>query len=119
MIALLVAISLSCEPPTVGVSQLWEVYDYDYTQPDGEYAEATVAAVAVERRHALPGGVTGWRYIGLIQTSELYRYADDHQITVAWWCDAAGNSGTALSTDDALREMLHHNAIRQYATQWR
>ena len=119
MIALLVAISLSCEPPTVGVSQLWEVFDYEYTQPDGEYAEATIAAYAVELRHALPCGVTGWRYIGYIQSTELYRYADSHELSVAWWCDVEGRSGRAMDVDNALYEMMQTRNVNEYAEVWR
>ena len=100
--------------PEVCITELWGIYDYDYDYPDegGSYAELTVWAWAVERKHELPNGMTGWAYVGYLQFARILHYDDDErEETAAWWCDGTGRSGVDGTAEDALDTMLTKNGI--------
>ena len=110
------------EPVTVCLTQLWEVYDYDYDYEDdnGGYAELVVWAWTVEVGSELPGGMTGWTYVGFIQLARVLRYDSDEEDTQAWWSAASGKSGSEKSTEDAMRRILEHTGhAGEIDVQWR
>lgn len=101
------------ENPTICLTQLWEVYDYDYDHDDhGGYAELVVWAWTVEIKHDLDRGMTGWRYLGFIQLSRLLRYDTEDDENVAWWSSESGRNGTAPTTEGAVDAILNAQNIR-------
>ena len=107
---------------TVCLTQLWEVYDYDYDYEDdyGGYAEIVVRAWTVEVKHDLPGGMTGWTYVGFIQLARILRYDSDEEYTEAWWSASSGKSGSEKTTEDAMRRILESRGpVGEIEVRWR
>ena len=115
-LALILALSTI---PTVGITQQWESYEYDYEGENSDYVECTVSAWTVEQRHDLPSGMTGWIYLGYIERWDFFRYVDSQRVAVVWWCDEQGNHGRELSMDDALCEMMSQRGVFEYAEEWK
>jgi len=109
------------DKPEVCVTELWEVYDYDYDDPEegGSYAELTVWAWTVERKHKLPNGMTGWYYVGYLQLARILRYDDEYEENTAWWCHADGTSGTAATAEEALENIMEKQKVTEYDVTWR
>jgi len=57
----------------------------------------------VERRSDLPGGMTGWTYVGCIVASQICTY-DGEQWTTLWWGTRGGCSGTLVHSCDVWGE---------------
>ena len=110
-IILLAALAAEPKPVTVCLTQLWEVYDYDYEHQDenGSYAELVTWAWTVEIKHDLPGGMTGWKYIGFIRLTRILWYDSNEEDTEAWWRSQTGKTGTEATTEDAARQILKHS----------
>jgi len=117
LLCLILGTGALADKPEVCITELWEVYDYDYDYPDegGSYCELTIWAWTVERRHKLPNGMTGWTYIGYLQLARVLHYDCECEENAAWWCDGNGNAGHAESAEDALDAMLKKNGISDKA----
>ncbi len=104
----------------VCVTELWEVYDYDYDYPHegGSYCELTVWAWNVETKHSLNNGVVGWRYVGYIELARILSYDDENEEQSSWWC-GGGKSGTTKSAEDSLCSLLSANGVDHYKVTWR
>ncbi len=110
------------EPVTVCLTQLWEVYeyDYDYMDDDGAYAELATCAWTVEVRSDLPNGMTGWTYVGFVQLTKIIRYDSDEDEAEAWWSARLGKTGSAATTEDAVRRILEHRGpVGRIDIKWR
>ena len=121
---LLCALCLAAEPvpeKEVCVTELWEVYDYDYDYPDegGSYAELTVWAWNVEIKSELPNGMIGWTYVGYIQLARILHYDDENEEQSGWWCSGrkSGYTDTAEEALEALMQASGHGG--DFKTVWK
>jgi len=122
------AVCAQPEPVTVCLTQLWEIYDYDYEYLDNvdDYGAAEVAswAAKIEVRSMLSNGMTGWTYVGFIHSTRVVRYDTGDDFTDVWWSTQAGTTGSAKTTEEAVRQIVEHRGryrkpVGKIEIQWR
>ena len=113
--AILMVVVLVQAPAEVCLTELYEIYDYDYLSDEDTYGEKVVWAWTVEERVDLPNDVVGWRHLGFIRSIRIIWYGSDDETIEAWWADEK-RKGTVDSVEDAVGKLLRG---KEFEIKWR
>jgi hypothetical protein len=91
------------------MTELWEVYDYQYSYSDEGYAERISWAWKVEVPTQLSNGMTGWTYVGFVKTERVNPQNGKEEFVETSWSNHTGDCGTEEMPEAGVRQILERH----------